>query len=574
MKKVLKWIAIGWTLLWVAVVGFAVAAALLYEPVADDSVLRLRFHGPLSEQELPRLAVLLGEEEMPTLRAVTESIRAAAGDERILGLVLDIEDAELSLAEIEEIEAAMAVFRQSGKWNAAYLETAGELSPGDGELALAATASEVVLSPAGEVNLAGLRLVVPFVAGTLAKLEIRPYVGKRYEYKTAPDMFTHTGFTPAHRESLQSLADDLHELLVEHLAARRQVEASAVGRWIETGPHPASAALEQRMVDRLGYWDAVVAAAEAAAGRKDCFVSLGTYAGERELHDEGPRVALIVGSGPIHRGKTDPSFDDGANMGADTVVAAFRKARAAGVRGILFRVDSPGGSYVASDLIRREVELSRQQKIPVVVSMGSVAASGGYFVGLGADRIIAAPGTLTGSIGVYGATFATRRFFERFLGVTFGIVETAPEGVALDFLDPPDARERAAFERTLDRIYADFVAKTAESRGKDPDAVHEVAQGRVWSGRAAEERGLIDELGGMEEALARLKDLAGIAEDSDVTLLELPEAEGPWALLGRLLSVRTRVPAELERTFALVRHLARDPDESLLALPWLLEARL
>lgn len=576
LKKILTWIAVSFTALWVLLFVGLLLAGLLHEPVKKNSVLRVTLTGSFTEREAPRFSSLLGGTDSVSLRALTESIRSAATDPRIKGLVLEVQQPELSAAGINELEEAMAAFRQSGKWNTAYLESAGELSPGDAEFAAALTASRVILSPAGEVNLAGVRIIVPFFKNALDKLEVEPFVAKRWDYKTAPNSFTNTGFTAAHKEELKGLADDIAGILVDHIAARRQVDAAVVRGWMASGPQTAEVALQQKMVDELAYFDRVRDAARTASGRDDSFVSLSTYAPARRLHQSGPRVALIVGEGTIHRGKSSSPLAGEADMGSDTIVRAFRDARDQKVAGILFRVDSPGGSYVASDVIRREVELTRQKKIPIVVSMGHYAASGGYFVSLGADRVVADPGTITGSIGVFAVSLATRRFWNM-LGVTFDEYQSAPEAVSLDFLDPPKGRERAALEGDVDRIYKDFVGKVAKSRGKTYDEIHAVAQGRVWSGRSALARGLVDELGGAEVALARLKELAGIPKGEDVTLVELPEPEGPLAMVQEFLSARARaevrLPGELGRAAAALSRVLASPGDHLLSLPPGLEVR-
>jgi protease-4 len=577
MKRFLVWVCVGFTVFWLAVFLVVGLTAAVHDPVKKGSILRVSLDGPVVERDTPHLASLLGAESPPSLRALTESIRAAASDGRIKGLVLEVVDPQLSVAALGELEEAMAVFRTSGKWNVAFLETAGELGPGDGALAAASCASEVVLAPSGEVTLGGLRVTVPFVKGTLDKLEIQPFVTKRQDYKTAPNTFTESGFTPAHRESLQALVDDLSTVVAEHVARRRQVDLATVRAWQRQGLMLAPEAVTKHVVDRTGYWEEIRSAARSAAGRDDPFVPLSVYSHARRIHESGPRVALIVGEGAIHRGRSSSPLQGEPDMGAQTIARAFREAREDGVAGVLFRVDSPGGSYLASDIIRHEVELTRARKIPVVVSMGAYAASGGYFVTLGADKVVADAGSITGSIGVFAVTLATRRFWHDRLGITFGEVHSPADTVGLSMLDLPGPRERALLDAEMDRIYQDFLAKVAASRGKKAADIQAVAQGRVWSGREALARGLVDELGSLETALDRLKELAGVAKGADVTLLELPEPEGPLAVLQQVLSTRAHVadalPPGLRRLLAQVSLLARAPADGALALPPGLEVR-
>jgi protease IV len=570
VKKILKWIVIGWVGLWSVILLAMIVALLLREPVPEQSILVVRLDGQLTESPQPSLAQLLSDEPALTLPGLTSALRAAAIDERIVGVILEVKNPELSLAQIEELEQAMAVVRASGKWSAAHLETAGEFARGDGAYALAATAGEVILAPSGDINLAGLRAEVPFLRGALEKLDIEPYFDKRAAYKNAPDMFTQTSFTKEHSESLRALADDLQATLVAHMAARREVEPKVVLEWIKNGPHSSASAKEQGIVDAVGYWDAVVHTAEEKAGRDDPFVEAAVYGQNLEQPSGGPKLAVIYGEGPITRGEGGRGFGTSeAAMGSDVITQAFRDAREAEVAGILFRVDSPGGSYVASDLIRREVELCREAKIPVIVSMGTVAASGGYFVAMDADRIIADPGTITGSIGVYAGTFATRRFLQN-LGISIGVYETVPESNAVQGLDPPDAREKQARGVVLDRIYEDFVQKAAAGRKKTRDEIHAVAQGRVWTGRQALAHGLVDELGSMHVALARLKEMIGSTAETPATIVEFPEAETPLAVLRRLFGAQAgvRLPRALAQLRGAFEELVQDPADRVLALPF------
>jgi len=574
MKRLLRGLLLAWTAFWLLLFVVAVAAVALRRPVKDSSILRVRFDGPIAEGASASLRGLLGEGEMPTLRALCEAIRFAATDKRIKGLVLEVDSPEVGIATVQEVEEAMAAFRASGKWNVAFLETAGELGSGDAAYALAVTADDVVLSPAGDANLTGMRVTVPFLKGAFDKLNIQPYFDKRYDYKTAANAFTQSGFTPAHKESLVSLVDDLQSSLVSHLATRRKQKPEDVWRWIKGGVHPADEAEKLGMVDRLAYWDTVADEANALSGRDtETFIDIETYAPNVSLHEQGPAVALIYATGEIHRGESAAGLGSERSTGSDTLVAAFREARAEAVRGIVLRVDSPGGSAVASDVIRREVEACHAAKIPVVVSMGSYAASGGYFVALDADRIVAEPGTITGSIGVFAGTFATRAFFEKFLGVTFGVYETAPEAAHFGGIDALDARTKKQLGESLDRIYKDFVTKVAAGRKKSYAEIHAVAQGRVWSGRAALERGLVDELGGLELALTRVRELAGLKATEPVSVHELPAPKTRFEMLAQALESRAALalPSRLASALAAVRAAARPLGEQTLALPFRVE---
>lgn len=504
----------------VGVILVAVAAAL--GGVKSNSVLHLRLSGEVPDVATHNpLAALLGNTTVD-LWDMQRSLRAAATDERIIGVVVDVRDPAIGFSSLQELEAAMAEFRASGKWSVAFLETAGEFGPGNGAIALAAMADRIVLPPPSEVNLVGLRAEVPFLKGTFEKLNLGVMFEKRYAYKNAANMFTETGFTPEHELATESLLQDLEAGLLEHLQTRRQAKPEVARSWLAKGPYNAEQALELGLVDELGYWDVVLEYAKKQSGRDEPLVSLQKYVKDalRPSFD-GPKVALIAGRGNILRGEGPAGLGD-ETIRSGLIADAFREAREDRVAAVLFRVNSPGGSYIASDLIRREVELTRKAGIPVVVSMGDLAASGGYFVAMDADKIYALPSTLTGSIGVYAGRIASREFFKRWLGVTFDSVQTSPSADFFSGLDLPNADQLAWINAALDRIYKDFVSKAAKARGKSYEQLHEVAQGRVWSGMAAKERGLVDELGGMNEALSGLKALLNLEPQAPVRLVQYP----------------------------------------------------
>ncbi len=575
--RLLTWLALGWVGLWV-VAGLVLFIALLAaDPMPDKAVLRVELDGELPEQRPPPLAALFDEDPPLVLRDVTRSIRAAADDPRIVGLVLDIKEPELSLAQIDEIAEAMEVFEKSGKWQRGFLETAGELSPGNRHYLLAALTGHVTLAPPGEIGLAGLRAEVPFIRGTLDKLHVTPSFDQRYAYKTAANMFTEKGFTKAHAESVKVLVDDLQDQFVAMVAARRKQDPKAVRAWLEDGPYGSEEAKQRGIIDEVAYWDQLLGEARTLAeleedDEDEPFVSVAVYSQNIPPKPTAGRLALVVGEGAIVRGEGRSGFDGEAVMGSDKVAQALRDARQDEVKGVLLRVDSPGGSYVASDLVRREVELTRKQGIPVVVSMGSLAASGGYFISMDADAIFATPGTLTGSIGVYGGSFALRGFFQDWLGITFEVYDALPEGSAISSLDGPDARELEKRKLTLDRIYEDFVGKAAIARKKTRDELHAVAQGRVWTGRQAKDVGLVDELGGFHAALRKLKVLAGLDADATIELAEYPQPEGLLASLGHLIAAQ-KLPDGLDKSLQLVQEVTRASGGALAAMPYRIDIR-
>jgi protease-4 len=503
--------------------------------VAEHSILEITLDGAISEAPQPQVSKLLGGEEEVPLVTLVERIRRAAEDKRIDGLLLHVKAPEVGLAQAEELGRAMQVFRASNKWSASFLETAGEGSRGDGAYLLAAMANQVILAPPGEINLMGMRTDAPFGKRALEKLHVQAHVEQRYEYKNYAEMFTETGFTPAHRESMVSLLDDLQARICELMAGLRHTHVDTVKAWIYEAPFNSAGALAHHLVDTVGYWDDVEKLATAAAGgREDPFVDIAHYRPKPVSKNVVP-VALVVGQGEINRGEGGPRpMGARDHMGSETYTEALRQARADQVRGVLLRIDSPGGSYIASDLIRREVELTRNANIPVVVSMGNVAASGGYFMSIDADHIVAELGTITGSIGVVSVSFAMRQALQHFLGVTFDSYASVQAPGATSFLDPLSGEGLTRMRRDVDRIYEDFVTKVARGRHVTYDDVHKVARGRVWTGRQALARGLIDEVGGMDTALDYLRRRLDLADDVAIELINYPEPESPWSLLREL----------------------------------------
>ena len=502
--------------------------------VPKRGVMHVKLSGPLVERAEMGWKSLLGEPLPMTLRGVSESIRRAASDDRVVGILFEVVDPELSLAQLQELEEAMATFRASGKWSCAFLESAGDGDRGNAAYASSILADKVVLAPPGDVNLVGLRAEAMFFAGLLEKLEVKAHFEQRYEYKNAANMFTERAFTPAHREALKALVDDLQADLVRHIAARRKVDEDTAWKWVRGGPFLGAQALEQKLVDRLAYWDEVENDVDELTGGPKHLFGVDTYWNDGQLHHSGPEIAVVTVAGAIVRGEA-PDGVGRDDVGSDYIARGLREARERKVKGVLLRIDSPGGSYVASDVARREVEVTRAAGIPVVVSMGSLAASGGYFIAMDGDYIVAEPATITGSIGVYAGAFAIREALSHWLGITVDAYASTPNSGAFAATEPLDERRIAVLRAGADHVYQDFIGKVAARRKKDVSAIDAIAKGRVWSGRAALERGLVDELGGMELALTRLRERASLADATNVHLIDFPADKTPLEVAKSLL---------------------------------------
>ena len=460
----------------------------------------------------------------PRLTDVLDALRRASADDRVHSLVVKIGGRRIGLARVQELHAAITEFRRSGKATVAWGETFGEFSPGNAAYYLATAFDRIWLQPSGDVGLTGLSLEQWFYRGALDKLGLEYEVGKRYEYKNAADRLTEQGFTGPAREALEQLASSLTGQLTAAVAERLSVPQAQARELIDNGPYIAEEALELRLVDALGYRDEVYAEARKSAGEGAHLLYLGRYHRSRSLAERARKlpepgenvVALIHASGPIRRGRSGRGPLSGGAMGSDTVSAALRAAVAdRRVRAIVLRVNSPGGSYVASDTIWREVVRARQNGTPVVVSMGDVAASGGYFIAMAADAIVAQPGTVTGSIGVLTGKPVTASLLER-IGVT---TDSVTEGAHADMFTttrPFSKEEWLKINSWLDRIYADFTGKVASGRNMTQAQVHEIARGRVWTGADAAANGLVDQLGGLEVAIGLARRQAGLPDTAPV----------------------------------------------------------
>jgi protease IV len=520
--------SIGVLVVVLAVIGVVVALSSR-EKVPERTVLLIDFEQQALEAvpQDPLAGLVLSERII--VRELVDALDAAAADDRVKGVIARIGGGH-PMAMTQEFRQAVQRFRASGKPAIAFAETLGEVGPGNTGYYLAAAFDEIYLQESGDIGLVGLAANSMFVRGMLDKLELEPRFDHRHEYKNAMNMLTERGFDEAHREATGAIIESMFTLMSSDIAADRGMSAAEFAALVDRGPYLGGEAVDAGLVDGLAYRDEVFARVEELSGGAFETLSPGAYLKiEGGPHEEGTGVALIYGNGGVQRGQS--SFDPlsgSVAMGSDTVTRAFRDALADDdVKAILFRVDSPGGSYVASDAIWRMTVKAREAGKPVVVSMGNVAASGGYFVSMASDRIIAQPGTITGSIGVVGGKFLTRDFWEENLGITWDTVQTsANAGMYVGLHDYTEAGW-ARHQAWLDRVYDDFTGKVARGRGMSREAVHEVAKGRVWTGAQSIENGLVDAVGGFAEAHAAVRELLSLAPDAPLHVKVFP-VEKPW----------------------------------------------
>jgi protease-4 len=462
------------------------------------------------------------------LRSVVETLEQAAKDPHVAGLVAHVGSRQPTLAQAGELRAAVKAFAASGKPTVCWAESFGELEPGNITYHLASAFQEIWVQPSGDVGLVGFTAQAVFFRDTLDKLGVTSQLSQRHEYKTAANTFRESTMTDAHREMLARIVESAMQTMVADVASDRHLTEDAVRAAVEEAPLSASEALRRGLVDRLGYRDEVHADLRGRLGEVELrFVDRYrrplAAKGAEAVRRTRPAVALIQASGPIHLGRSRSTPTMSQSVGSDTIGAALRAAgEDDAVKAVVLRVDSPGGSYVASDAIRREVHQLRRAGKPVVASMASVAASGGYYIAMPADEIVALPGTLTGSIGVVAGKAVVREALER-AGVQSQAVTTGPHADMFSTQRPFDDDEWRRLEGWLDRVYDDFTAKAGEDRGMDVDQLRVVARGRVWTGADAHVHGLVDRLGGLSVAVDAACRRAGVARDrAQVRVLARP----------------------------------------------------
>lgn len=511
----------------------AAVAGAVARRVPRRTVLELDLSEPLRDQ--PRDHPLAGAvARRPSLRDVVETLQRAGDDDRVAGLVAVIGTPATGLADVQELRDAVAAFRATGKFAVAYADTFGEFAAANAAYYLACAFQEISVQPSGDVGLTGLAAEVTFLRGALDKLGVRPRLDHRHEYKNAKNLLTERGFTPAHREATGRVVESLFAQLVDAVAEGRGLSASTVRDLVDRGPLFGADAVEAGLVDGLAYRDEVVDRVKRLAGGGRLLALADYRKRARRQRGRASTVAVVHGSGAVVRGKGRFNPLTLRAMGSDPITSAFRRAVAdRRVKAILFRVDSPGGSYVASDAIWRATVRAREAGTPVVVSMGNVAGSGGYFVAMAADRIVAHPATITGSIGVVGGKSVLAGLKGK-LGVTTDAVHAGEHALLGSVSRDYTGGEWQRLQQWLDRVYDDFTAKVARGRGLPIERVREVARGRIWTGADAHAHGLVDELGGYPAAFRLVREVAGLPADARLRLKPFPGRPSPAArALGR-----------------------------------------
>lgn len=482
------------------------------------------------------LAIISGGSRPTALRDMVAAIYRAAEDPRVAGLIARVQLTASPSAAVQELREAVVAFT-AAKPSLAWAET----YPGTLSYYLASAFGEVWMQPAGSVGLIGFASNATFLRHAFDKAGIEPQFVARGEYKSAVNRYTEHGFTEAHREAVTRMLQSVQEQVWDAVAESRKLDAARLDALADRAPLLREEAMASGLVDRIGFRDEAYERIAEMIGAEDISETspprlyVSRYAGALRSRltppvpsvpgrRAKPTVAVINVDGEIVDGRGGPQFLPFGNstVGGDTIAAALREAAAdESVSAIVLRVNSPGGSVTASETLWREVKRARKRGKPVVASMGAVAASGGYYIAVAADAIVASPATITGSIGVFTGKLVLRDLLER-LGVGLETVRTNANADAWSIEAPFTPEQRARREAEADLVYADFLERVADGRNLTTEAVDRVARGRVWTGADARERGLVDELGGFRTALRRAKILAGLDEDTDVRIVAYP----------------------------------------------------
>src|SRR2546423_3025286 len=564
------------------VIGFIAVAVLVSAirgqrpSIKDNSVLALKVSGRWPDYVPENAFNRLFATPPQSLTGLVAQFRKAKVDKRITAIIVDIDASETGWAKAEEVRGAIEDFRASGKPVYAYMETGFNK-----DYYIAAACDKIYLPPSGELFVTGLAADVMFFRGTLDKLGIYPDVYQIGKYKSAGDMFTQKQMTEAHREFINSLVDDLYGRLVDAIAQGRNKSADDVKKLIDNAPYNATQAKDAGLIDGTLYRDEVEKELKKRLGYKDNDDLRIARAGDyRQISQEslglnkGDKIAVVYAAGDIVSGSSSFGSSGEETIGSDSLVKTLKEvADDKTIKAVVLRIDSPGGSGLASDIIWRGVEAVKEKK-PVVVSMSDVAASGGYYIACNANKIVAEPSTITGSIGVVGGKPVVKGLYDWF-GITNEYVMRGQNAGMFRETEKFSDSERKKFEDLVKgTYYEEFLPKVAKGRGKSPDDIDKIGQGRVWTGQQGKERGLVDEYGGLDKAIEIAKQLAYIPEDKGVQRVIMPR---PPSFFEQLMSSGgdddAETPAAIQQREAIAAALPEDARRAFLYLQLLDRAK-
>ena len=564
----------GW-LFWQQLVEWRTAGR---DALPDRIVLKLDLAEGLRDGPAEGPLALVGLDNTPSFRDVVQTLEEAAEDERVAGVVLRLGYGNLSPAQAQELRAILTRFRDGERFAMGFAEAFGEAGDGNEHYHLATALNEVWLQPSGTLDLVGYQLQQPFVRNLLEDWDIALRADQRQQWKGFVDTALREDLSPPVRENLQAVVDSLYEQLATAVAEGRGLTPAEARSRIDSGPYTAPEALEAGLIDHLGYRSDFEKASLGLAGEEADFLDLLDYldAVPDEERSES-RIALLHLDGAIQLGGGSDPFGT-ATAGMEKVVESLRAAADdEDVSAIVLRIDSPGGSAVASDMVWHEIRRIREEIKPVVISLGSIAASGGYYIAVAGHPLLAQPGTLTGSIGVAGGKPVLEDFWPH-LGLDWDGVQAGRNADIWSLNSDFSPEQWRKFQGYLDQTFEDFTRKVAEGRGLEGSALEAVIGGRIFTGEQALEAGLVDALGGLPEAAAAAAQEAGLDPETGFRLVDYPVAGGSYEeVLDLVLGGAPGTPSGLKSLLAVADRLAplvkafsglaADPRQNLLQAP-------
>jgi protease-4 len=496
--------------------------------VSENSVLHLKFNTEIKDRasnnpfENFNFETFEANENLG-LAQIIKNIEKAKNDDRIKGIYLDLSTINTGMASLEEIREALNDFKSSKKWIISYAEVYTQ-----GTYYLASVADKIYINPAGIMELRGLASQLMFFKNALEKLDVEVQIIRHGKFKSAVEPFMLEKMSDSNREQMEKILNTMWGSMLNQVSGSRKIDVATINELADgIKIQDAKDALKYKFVDKLTYKDELLSLLRKKLKideEEDInYITLGKYAKaklkNKEKNTSENKIAVIFAAGSIVSGKSSKD-----NMGSETISAAIREARLdEDVKAIVLRVNSPGGSALASDVMWREVTLAKKVK-PVIVSMGDVAASGGYYIACAADKIVASEKTITGSIGVFGVIPNAKGFFNNKLGITFDTVKTNTHADMMTIFRPLTAEEKDIIQIGVEKIYDDFITKVAKGRGMTKAAIDSIGQGRVWTGLDAKDIGLVDEIGGLKKAIDIAKEMAKL---EDYKLEAYPKRKDP-----------------------------------------------
>ncbi len=494
--------------------------------VPSKSILNIDFNLSYAELRQDDLFAEFTDQSVYSVFDLVRAINVAATDDRVKAITANLNTTNLGLAQIQDISEALRYFQSKGKKAYLFSNGMGSFGRGTKEYYLATMFNEIWMQPHADIGMTGIDIETPFFKNILQKIGVEPEFYTRYEYKTAVASLLNSDFTPTYKEELERLGSGLYTELLKGIAFYRGQDVSLIESYINQAPVFSSFALENNLIDKIGYYYEMKDLLKKEYNAE--FYDMTDYMAHISDSDSKkmPQVAFLVLEGVIESGDSSNNPLKDTIIGSQTVLKQIEELKKQdNLKALVLRINSPGGSYTASDEIRAAlVGLKTQKNIPIVISMGNYAASGGYFISLAGDYIIADPASITGSIGVLGGKMVFKGLMEK-LDIHWGDIKFGENAGILSSNHKFSQSEREVFEKSLDEVYEDFTSKVSEARKIPMEEMDKVARGRVWLARSAIDVKLVDELGGLQKAILKAKELSGIEPNEPFALQYYPKRE-------------------------------------------------